>query len=331
MRCLVGALALCALLAAATSAAADYVRLAEVRPDDDIAVAGGAVAVGATPEGGSSNLSLYGLDGSVRAIALPDPARFIEELPASASALATITLSPEGGRQVGYYGALGGPLRRLARTLIDVAVTGDTVVSLHRRRVDRGRLDVRDVRTGGLRRIDLGGRRVAVVTAAGRYAAYAVQFASPRETTVVVDVRTGRERYRVRTPRDSNAYGLAPDGRLWFVVRSRRSGRIVTATPRRPRPRTVVRMRAHPYELAVTAREIAVARDAGMDRSQVVLVRPDGEVHAVTPSLPPIEALAYDGTTLAFGTGTCVFAGPPSVGAPSPLALDGCESANARR
>jgi hypothetical protein len=65
----------------------------------------------------------------------------------------------------------------------------------------------RDVRTGTLRRIDLAGKRVAIVTAD------AVQFASPHETTVVVDVRTGWERYRVRTPRGSNAYGLAPDGR----------------------------------------------------------------------------------------------------------------------
>jgi hypothetical protein len=179
------------------------------------------------------------------------------------------------------------------------------------------------------RRINLAGRRVATVTAAGRYAAYAVQFASPRETTVVVDVTTGRERYRVRTPRGSNAYGLAPDGRLWFVVRGRRAGQIVTATRSRPCPRTVVRMRAHPYELAVTANEIAVVRDAGTGRGDVVLVRPDGDVHAVTPSVPPIEALAYDGTTLAFGTGNCLFAGPPSAAVPSPLALDGCEPATA--
>ena len=329
MRWLVGALAVCVLLVVATPAAADYVRVAQVRPDDDVAVAGGAVAVGATPAGDSSTLSLYGLDGSVRAIALPDPAGFIEELPASASALATITLPLGGGQQIGYYGALGGPLRRLPRTLIDVAVTGDTVVSLHRRARERGRLELHDVRTGTLRRIDLAGKHVAIVTAAGRYAAYAVQFASPRETTIVVDLTTGRERYRVRTPRGSSAYGLAPDGRLWFVVRNRRSGRILTATRSRPHPRTVARMRAHPYELAVTPGEIAVARDAGPGRSQVVLIRPDGDVRAVTPSLPPIEALSYDGTTLAFGTGTCVFAGPPSAGAPSPLALDGCESATA--
>jgi hypothetical protein len=88
-------------------------------------------------------------------------------------------------------------------------------------------------------------------------------------------------------------------------------------------------MRAHPYELAVTANEIAVVRDAGTGRGDVVLVRPDGDVHAVTPSVPPIEALAYDGTTLAFGTGNCLFAGPPSAAVPSPLALDGCEPATA--
>jgi hypothetical protein len=266
------------------------------------------------------------------AVALPDPAGFVEELPASASALAAITIPLGGGRHIGYYGAVGEPLRRLPRTLIDVAVTGDTVVSLHRRRSDRGRLELRNVRTGTLRRIDLAGKRVGIVTAAGRYAAYAVDFASPRETTIVVDVTTGREHYRVRTPTgDNNAYGLASNGRLWFVVRNRRSGRIVTATRSRPRPRTVVRMRAQPYELAVTAKAIAVARDAGMDRSQVVLVRPNGQVQAVTPTLSPIEALAYDGNTLAFGTGNCVFAGPPSDGAPSPLALDGCESATAPR
>jgi hypothetical protein len=213
--------------------------------------------------------------------------------------------------------------------LIDVAVTGDTVVSLHRRRIERGRLELRDVRTGTQRRFNVAGKRVAVVTAAGRYVAYAVRFASPGERTIVVDMTTGRERYRVRTPRGSNAYGLAPDGRLWFVVRSPRSGRIMTATRRRPRAHTVVRMRAHPYELAVTRDEIAVARDAGMGHSQVVLVRPDGDVHAVTPRVPTVEAVAYDGTTLAFGIGSCVFAGPPSAGAPSPLVLDGCESATA--
>jgi hypothetical protein len=48
-------------------------------------------------------------------------------------------------------------------------------------------------------------------------------------------------------------------------------------------------MRAHPYELAVTPDEIAVARNAGPGRSQVMFVRPDGDVRAVTPSLPPIE------------------------------------------
>jgi hypothetical protein len=70
-----GALALSALLVVATPAAADYIRFSDVRPDDDVAVAGGVVAVGATPAGGSSTLSLYGLDGSVRAVALPERVR----------------------------------------------------------------------------------------------------------------------------------------------------------------------------------------------------------------------------------------------------------------
>lgn len=325
MRRRVGLLAACLLPGVvAPRAAADYTRVAQVRADDDVVVAGDAVAVGATPAGGTSTLALYGLDGSVRALALPDPADFVEEIAASRSALATITLPRGGGSQIGYYGALGGPLLRLPRAFIDIAVTGDTVVSLHGRRAGRRRLELRDVRTGRLRRIEVTRKDVALVTAAGRYAGYAAHFASPRETTIVVDLVTGRERYRVRSPRGSTAYGLAPDGRLWFVERRARSGRILTATRRRPRARTVARMRAHPYELAVAANEIAVARDAGPGRSRVVLVRPSGDVRAVTPGLPPITGLGYDGTTLAFGTRACVFAGRPSPGPPTPLPLDGC-------
>jgi hypothetical protein len=52
---------------------------------------------------------------------------------------------------------------------------------------------------------------------------------------------------------------------------------------------------------------------------------------AAEPSVPTIEALAYDGTQLAFGAGTCVFAGPPPTGPPAPLALDGCETPAAGR
>jgi hypothetical protein len=174
------------------------------------------------------------------------------------------------------------------------------------------------------RRVNAVGKRVAIVTAAGRYAAYAVNFASGREATVVMDLTTGRERYRVRTPRGSTAYGLAPDGRLWFVVANRRSGRIMTATRTRPRPRTVVRMRAQPYELAVAAGEIAVFCTVGVGGGgNVALVRPDGRVRVVTPGLPSLDALAYDGSNLAFAPGGCVFAGPPT-NASQPLAVEGC-------
>jgi hypothetical protein len=309
------------MLVPATPAVADYSQVATVPPDDDIGLVGGAVAVGATPKDGQSTLALYGLDGTVRPVPFSVPARFVEELAASPSGLAAITL-PVGGGLVGYYGAVGGPLRRLPRTLIDIAVTGDTVVSLHRARGDRGRLELRNVLTGTLRRIDLAGERVAIVTAAGRYAAYAINFASGRETTVVVDLDTGRERYRVRTPRGSTAYGLAANGRLWFVASDGRTGRISTASRTRPRPRTVVRMAVAPYELAVASNGIAVARLNGQGHSDVVLVAQDGDASVVTPDLRGLGALAYDGTTLAFAVGACVFAGPPAD--PVPLALDGC-------
>ncbi|MDA0172141.1 hypothetical protein OJ998_23765 [Solirubrobacter taibaiensis] len=322
MRTLGAAISLTALLVVATPAAADYTRIAQVTPDDDVAIGGGSVVVGATPTDGTSALTLHGLDGSVRPIAFPRPSRFVEEIQASASAMATITQAVGGG-DGDYYGPLGGPLRRLPRTTIDIAVTGDTVVTLQRRARDRGRLELRNVRTGKRRRIEFKGERPAIVTAAGRYAAFAVNFATGDETIVVVDLRTGRERYRVRKP--NSTYGLAPDGRLWFVRGDDDPGRIMTATRSRPRPRTVARTTAYQFEYAVGPRELAVARPTAAGRSEIVLVRPNGTVRVVTPPIPSVSALAYDGTTLAFGTGTCVFAGPPPAGTPGPMTLDGCE------
>src|SRR5687767_5322014 len=108
MRILVAALT--TFLVAATPAAADYSRVAQVAPDDDVAIGGGSVVVGATPTGGTSALTLHGLDGSVRPIAFPRPARFVEEIQASASAMATITQAVGGGFG-DYYGPLGGPPR----------------------------------------------------------------------------------------------------------------------------------------------------------------------------------------------------------------------------
>ncbi|MDA0183198.1 hypothetical protein OJ997_23005 [Solirubrobacter phytolaccae] len=314
----VGAVVLCGLLTGAQPAVADYARVATVAPDDDIALTGAAVAVGSTPKGGRSALALHGLDGSIRPVSIPQPARFVEELQASTSALALLTQTSTGG-SAGYYGPVGGPLRRLPRTWVDVDVTGDTVVSLHRRPEDRGRLELRDVRTGKVRRINVRGTRVAIVTAAGRYAAYATNFATGRETTVVVNLATGREHYRVRTPSRSTGYGVASNGRLWFVSHDRG---VMTASRTRPRPRMVARMRAQPYEFAVGPGGIVVSR-VGTDGAQAALVKQDGSVRALTPSLPGgVGALAYDGATLAFATGSCVFAGPLA-DAP-PVALDGC-------
>jgi hypothetical protein len=326
VRWILGAVALAVVLACiAVPAAAQYTRVATAAPDDDVAIAGNAVVVGATPKGGVTELALYGLDGVVRPIALPEPAGFVEELVASDSALAVIVLDVNRSGDAGYFGAVGGPLRALPRSLVDVAVTGDTVVSLHGRGSGRGWLELRAAATGVRRRVALARRDVALVTAAGRFAAYVSQFASPREITHVVDLRTGRERYRVRTPPDT-AYGLARDGRLWFVAGERGVGRVWTATAPRPRARLVARMRVNPYDLAVTDDEIAVVRWSRARGSEIVLLRADGARRAVTPKLAGVEALAYDGATLGFATGACVFAGPVPPGPPAALHLAGCES-----
>jgi hypothetical protein len=203
------------------------------------------------------------------------------------------------------------------RGATDVAVTGDTVVALR-----AGRLDLHDLGDGSRRRIDVPGRRLAVVSAAGRYAAYAARHASPRQVTIVIDLVTGREVYRVRT---SN-YRLGPNGRLWFQRwRNRRSARIVTVAPWQRRPRALGRLRLHPYEFAAARGGLAVLRTLPAGQSEIVLVRTDGERRALTPVVPSIGSIAYDGTTLAFASGDCVFAGPVPAGTPAPLDTSGCD------
>jgi hypothetical protein len=316
----------------ATPASAAYTRVSSVPADDELALAGESVIVGSTPQGGRSSLTVNGLDGTIRPVALPSPAGLIEEVDGSRSALAVITIPSDGGRLQAFFGRQGERLRRLPRPWVDVAVSGDRIVSLHDRAGNRpARLEVRDLGTGQRRRIRLRESGTGVVTAAGHYAAYLARLGSARrEHVTVVDLHTGRERYRTTPLGDVSTYGLAPDGRLWFVKAARRSGRVLTATPRRPRPRTVARLPLQPYALAVTRTSVAVVGDARHERGRVELIRRDGTRRAVTPTVPAAGAIAYDGRTLAFTTGSCVFAGPPPPATtPSALDLTGCQRAPA--
>jgi len=70
---------------------------------------------------------------------------------------------------------------------------------------------------------------------------------------------------------------------------------------------------------------LAVIHSLEAGRSEVVLVRTNGERRAITPPVPTIGSIAYDGTTLAFASGDCVFAGPVPAGPPTPLDTSGCE------
>ena len=309
---------------AAPAAAADYARLADVLPDDDIAIAGDNVIVGTSPQRKDSTLTAYGLDGTVQPIPLAGEYGFVEEIDATAEALATILIPESGGRPRSLRPPLG-PLKRM-RSAIDVAVTGDTVVALRERRArGRGWLDLLDLGDGSRRRIDVPGRRLAIVSAAGRYAAYASQFASPRQVTIVIDLVTGREVYRVRHPPGTTYYRLAPNGRLWFQVWDRRrSARVVTVAPWRRRPRSLVRLPLSPYQFAAVRGGLAVIHSLGAGRSEVVLVSTSGERRAITPPVPAIGSIAYDGATLAFASGGCVFAGPVPAGPPAALDTTGC-------
>jgi hypothetical protein len=315
-----------AVVAAPSATAADYVRLADALPDDDLAIAGNKVLVGTSPQRTRSTLTAYGLDGSVQDIPLAGRPDFVEEIDTSAEGLATI-LNQSVGPVAFYYGPPLGPLVRMRRAT-DVAVTGDTVVALRERR-RHGWLELRDLGDGTKRRIDIPGHGLAVLSAAGRYAAYTAHFTSPRQVTVVIDLETGREAYRVRTPggeTDLAFSRLGPNGRLWFQIWDRRrSARLMTVAPWRRRPRTLARLPLHPYQFTAVRGRLAVIQTVDSDHSRVVLIRPSGERRAITPPVPLVGSLAYDGTTLAFAAGDCVFAGPIPTGPPAPLDTAGCD------
>ena len=71
----------------------------------------------------------------------------------------------------------------------------------------------------------------------------------------------------------------------------------------------------------MTRRGIALARGDARARTEVALLGFDGRLRPVTPLLPRVGAIAFDGRTLAFSVGNCVFTGPAEL---SSVATDGC-------
>jgi hypothetical protein len=88
----------------------------------------------------------------------------------------------------------------------------------------------------------------------------------------------------------------------------------MTATPRHPEPIRLAHLALHRATLAAGEDHVAVVAGHPQIAGQVTLIGLDKRRRALTPRLPRLDALEYDGRTLAFQTGNCVFAGPPRNG-----------------
>lgn len=313
--------ALAAVLAAAVvpaSAAGDFRRLAATPPDDDLPVVNGEVYVGSTPPGGFSALKAYTVAGGVRDVRLTGTHEFIEKIDATPHALNVMTITRRSnGVLRAYAGAPSGPLRPLPEGWVNTAVTGRTAVTLQRGRRDTGYLLRRDVAGGPVRRLALRGRAFGGPSAAGPYVAVTRDFASQsRSEIVVVRLRDGREVYSLPVP-GLDTYRLLAGGRIVAIAGLRRA-KVLTATPRRPRARTLARVRLHRPALAAARDAAIIVTGSPRGQGHVVKVGYDGRLEPLTPALPHVDAVGYDGRLLAFSSGRCVYGGPAAPGALQP-------------
>jgi hypothetical protein len=115
-----------------------------------------------------------------------------------------------------------------------------------------------------------------------------------------------------------NGYDLGPDGRIVFAADARRRTPIQTATPAAPRLRAIARLPVLPY-LALGGDKIALARRGAV--SQLILLDLDGTAQTVSGPIGRVTSLAYDGTSLAFIAGHCLYGGTGPTG---PATDDGC-------
>jgi hypothetical protein len=304
-------LAAALLLAVPASAAADYRVLGEVDPyEQDIALAGGEVFAGAAADPVRA-LTAYGVSGGERALVPLGRDGGVYFVAASAQAVVA------GTARGPWFGPPTGPLALVPDDVLGGAVAGSTVLTLEGE-TDRAAIVARDLATGALPRlVTRPGKDLADLKAAGPYVSVVVNHEARNSAIVVYEIATGREVYRLAQTID-HGYDLGPDGRIVLVGGARGRVPIRTATPAEPQLRTIARLRVLPY-IALAGDEIALARSRAV--SQLLLLGLDGTLRRVSGPTSYVTSIAYDGSTLAFTAGHCLFAGAGPTG---PATNDGC-------
>jgi hypothetical protein len=298
-------------LALPASAAADYRPLDEVNVfETQIAVAGDEVFAGITTDE-LTGLNAYGLAGGTRTL-----------VPLGRDGYGSVDASPQAvvawTSRGPWFGPPAGPLSLIPDDVQSVAATGSTVLTLEGR-PRNAVLIARDLAAGATPRLVVRpGRDPAELRAAGPYVAVVVDHEALTSRIVVYEIATGREVFRLPAY-PVNGYDVGPDGRI-VLTGDRMRGRvpIETATPAAPALRTIATLRVLPY-VALAGDKIALARRGAVSR--LMLLGLDGTRETVSGPIGPVSSIAYDGTTLAFVAGHCLYGGTGPTG---PVTSDGC-------
>jgi hypothetical protein len=291
-------------------ASADYRALDEVFPGEEyIAVAGNEVFAGVTADE-RKGLIAYGLAGGTRTL-----------LPLGRAGGAAVDASPQAliaaTSRGPWFGPPTGPLTMIPDDVVGLAATGSTVLTLEGR-AKQPALIARDLATGAVPKLIArpGGYPVEL-RAAGPYVSVVIDHEQADSAIVVYEIATGRELYRLASG-PVNGYDLGPDGRIVLAADARGRTPIQTATPAEPRLRTIARLSVLPY-VALGGDKIALARRGAVAR--MILLDLDGTSETVTGPIGRVTTLAFDGTSLAFIAGHCLYGGTGPAG---PATDDGC-------
>jgi hypothetical protein len=303
------------------SVAFAYQPVAPTPQEPNLAVQGRTVFVrspdGVKPVGAFA----YSLDGGEpRQFLLTKHAQNLDVINATPQALALQAADLPTWRV--YYGPRNGPLRRLKKDVADIALSGSTMLS-REGRLPHERIVARNVNGGPARRIGRPGQDLSVMQAAGPY----VAVKDPKGRIIVLNWHTRRVVYRVHPT--TGSYAIASDGRI--VVLDGEFERIQTASPKDRHLRTIARVNTAPYALAIAGTRIVFEEILSRSTGRLVLLRPDGKRRAISPRMPLGGfGIAFDGRTLAFVSGDCVYAGPIPATTPTEPP-PGCEEKHSKR
>jgi hypothetical protein len=290
--------------ALALSLAFPYQAVSPAPQEPNLAVQGRTVFVrspaGVKPIGAFA----YSLDGGApKQFLLTNRAQNLDVIEATPQALALQAAAAPTYRV--YYGPRNGPLRRLNNDVVAIGLSGSTMLSLEGRPYGHEWIVARDVMGGPTRRIARPGFDLSYLQAAGPY----VSVRDQKARIIVLNWRTKREVYRVRVRGGSGAYALAADGRI--VIAGGEFERIQSASLADPHLRTIARVNAAPYALAIAGTRIIFEEVLSRSTGRLVVLRPNGHRRAISPRMPlGGSGIDFDGHTVAFVSGGCVYAGP---------------------